>query len=168
MKLLKKLAHMTCMQLFGTYEAFQIREVACFLLRGKVPQDKLLSFGNRHQGFFLFYGHHASRDHLFAAEQCIDQSPSCTGIWRIIYINGAPVEPVEGVLAAQVCQHHYRLKPAKKHLAETGVQMHKGMSNQRRPRLVASCLPRRVDVCQQQCQHGLSCMMCLAALFELE
>ena len=114
MELLKKLAYMTCMQLFGTYEAFQIREVAYFLLRGALPQDKLLPFGNRNQGFFLFYELHASRDHLFAAEQCIDQSPSCTGIWSIVYMNGVPVKPVEGVLAAQVCQHHYRLKPAKK------------------------------------------------------
>ena len=46
--------------------------------------------------------------------------------------------------------------------------MHEGMSNQTRPRLAAFSSPRRVDVRQQQCQHGLSCMMCLAALFELE
>ena len=116
MELLKKLAHMTYMQFFGTYKAFQIREVACFLLRGTLPQDKLLPFGNRHQGVFLSYELHASRDHLFVAEQCIDQAPSCAGIWRIVYMNGVPVKPVEGVLAAQVCQHHYRLEPAKKAL----------------------------------------------------
>ena len=46
--------------------------------------------------------------------------------------------------------------------------MHKGMSNQMRPRLVVVCLPWRVDVCQQQFQHSLSRMMCLAALFELK
>ena len=72
---------MTCMQLFGTDEAFQIRKVACFLLRGILPQDKLSPFGNRHQGFLLMYGHHASRDHPFAAELCINQSPSLTGTW---------------------------------------------------------------------------------------
>ena len=35
-------------------------------------------------------------------------------------------------------------------------------------RLLHQSSPWRVDVRQQQCQHGLSFMMCLAALFELE
>ena len=46
--------------------------------------------------------------------------------------------------------------------------MQEDMSDQTHPRLVVLCLPWRVDVCQQQCQHGLSRMMCLAALSELE